>query len=171
MSLLSWLTGSKMTPKETAPDPAVVAACKLAMQFEGLRLEPYADPVGIPTIGYGSTTYMDGRKVTLQDPAITKEQAMSLLYQKMEGFMKSVDACVEVPLNPNQAGALCDFTYNLGPVALEESTLLKDLNANNYAKAAHQLLVWDMAGGQVMDGLEDRREAELTLFNTPYKKE
>ena len=45
-------------------------AAELCKQFEGFRAKPYLCPAGIPTIGYGSTYYADGRKVTLQDEPI-----------------------------------------------------------------------------------------------------
>ena len=39
-------------------------AAALCRQFEGFRSKPYLCPAGIATIGYGSTYYSDGRKVT-----------------------------------------------------------------------------------------------------------
>ena len=47
----------------------------LIAQFEGLRLKPYLCSAGVPTIGYGSTFYPSGRKVTMQDKPITQETA------------------------------------------------------------------------------------------------
>ena len=37
----------------------------LIKQFEGYRSKAYIDAVGIPTIGYGSTMWNDGKKVKL----------------------------------------------------------------------------------------------------------
>ena len=58
-------------------------AVDLIKHFEGLRLTPYLCSAGVPTIGYGSTFYEDGRKVSLQDPPITKERAEELLQFKI----------------------------------------------------------------------------------------
>jgi len=47
---------------------------------------------------------------------------------------------------------------------LKNSTLLRELNAGDYAGAAAQFSVWDKAGGQILKGLEIRRAAERDLF-------
>jgi len=50
-------------------------AASLCRQFEGYRAKPYLCPAGIPTIGYGSTYYADGRKVTWEDPPMDEPTA------------------------------------------------------------------------------------------------
>ncbi|MNV99174.1 Phage lysozyme [compost metagenome] len=47
-----------------------------------------------------------------------------------------------------------------------QSTLLKYLNAGDYASAANQLLRWSKADGRVLPGLTRRRRAEKELFET-----
>jgi lysozyme len=47
----------------------------------------------------------------------------------------AVQHLVKVPLTQNQFSALCSFTYNEGAGRLQTSTLLKVLNAGNYAAA------------------------------------
>jgi lysozyme len=54
-------------------------AASLCRQFEGFRSKPYLCPAGIATIGYGSTYYADKRKVTLEDPPMSQEEAHALL--------------------------------------------------------------------------------------------
>ena len=44
-------------------------------KFEGFRSKPYFCPAGVPTIGYGSTYYADGKPVKLTDAPITEAQA------------------------------------------------------------------------------------------------
>lgn len=60
-------------------EQAIAIAAGLCRRFEGLRLKPYMCPAGIPTIGYGSTRYADGKAVTLRDAPITAAQAEELL--------------------------------------------------------------------------------------------
>ncbi|HHP2614034.1 TPA: lysozyme, partial [Enterobacter roggenkampii] len=55
-------------------------------------------------------------------------------------------------------------TYNLGSRSLSTSTLLRKLNAGDYAGAADEFLRWNKAGGKVLNGLTRRREAERALF-------
>jgi lysozyme len=75
-----------------------------------------------------------------------------------------VSAAVTVPLNDNQFAALVSFVYNLGAGALQESTLLGLLNGGNYNGAAEQFSRFVYAGGEVLQGLVTRRNAERALF-------
>ena len=55
LELLSKLLGSRLAL------PKVPVQClDIIKQYEGLRLKPYLDAVGVPTIGYGTTYYPDG---------------------------------------------------------------------------------------------------------------
>jgi lysozyme len=139
----------------------------LIKQFEGLRLKPYLCSAGVATIGYGSTMYADGRKVTLKDAAITESQALELLAKTLGKYEKAVNDYVKVPLTQNEFDALVSFTYNLGAGNLLSSTLLKKLNAGDKAGAANQFDVWNKAGGKVLQGLVTRRAAEKALFLKP----
>jgi lysozyme len=56
------------------------------------------------------------------------------------------------------------WTYNLGPTNLKSSTLLKRLNSGDMEDVPHQIRRWNKAGGEVLDGLVRRREAEALLF-------
>ena len=143
------------------------AGLGLIKQFEGLRLKPYLCSAGVATIGYGSTMYADGRKVTLKDAAITEPQALELLANTLGKYEKAVNDYVKVTLTQNEFDALVSFTYNLGAGNLLSSTLLKKLNAGDKAGAANQFEVWNKAGGKVLQGLVTRRAAEKALFLKP----
>jgi len=69
-----------------------------------------------------------------------------------------------VPLSQLQFDALVSLAYNIGTQAFRESTLLKRLNTHDYAGAANEFLRWNKAGGQVLEGLRRRREAERAMF-------
>lgn len=127
-------------------------------QFEGLRLRAYKCPAGIPTIGYGHTA---GVKMGQE---ISKDRAEELLREDVARFEGHVDRLVTVPLTQGQFDALVAWTYNLGPGALEKSTMLRRLNAGDYAGAAAELERWNRAGGKVLAGLVRRRAAERALF-------
>ena len=45
---------------------------KLICEFEGLSLKPYLCSAKVPTIGYGNTYYLNGKRVTLLDGRITR---------------------------------------------------------------------------------------------------
>jgi len=135
----------------------------LIKEFEGCRLTAYQDSVGVWTIGYGWTQPVDGVSVG-KGMTITQEIAENLLRSGLAQYEKGVTRLVNVAINQNQFDALVDFAYNLGVKALEGSTLLKKLNAGDYAGAATEFPKWNKAGGKVLNGLTRRREAERALF-------
>ena len=134
----------------------------LIKSFESLRLDAYLDPIGIPTIGYG-TISIDGQPVQM-GTTITEDQADYYLQLEAEGFEKTVNQHVTVELTQNQFDALICFTYNLGSGSLLKSTLLKKLNQGDYQGASEEFEKWNMAGGHPLAGLTRRRLAERDLF-------
>ena len=50
----------------------------LIKEFESFKSKPYLCPSQKATIGFGSTYYPDGKKVTLQDKEITEEKAFEI---------------------------------------------------------------------------------------------
>ena len=137
---------------------------KLIQEFEGLKLTAYQDVIGIWTIGYGNTFYLDGNIVKKGDK-VTKAQAEALLKATIKEFETKVESLVKAKLNQNQFDALVSFTYNVGPANLKKSTLLKKVNINpNDESIAQEFIKWNKAGGQVVDGLTRRRQAESDLY-------
>jgi lysozyme len=102
----------------------------LITKFEGLRLKPYLCSAKIPTIGHGNTYYPDGKRVTLLDKDITKQQAFDMFKEVANRFAKRVDTLVTSNLNQNQFNALVSFAYNVGTGNFSSSTLLKKVNKN-----------------------------------------
>ncbi len=131
----------------------------LIKSFEGLRLTAYRDPGGVLTIGYGHT----GSDVKPGEH-ITQARAEALLRSDTGWAQAAVRRDVKVPLTQGQFDALTSFTFNLGAGALGSSTLLKKLNAHDYAGAQKEFGKWVHAGGQVLPGLVRRRAAEAKLF-------
>ncbi len=134
----------------------------LTEQFEGCKLTAYPDPAtgGDPwTIGYGHT----GSEVH-SGMTITQEQAENYLAEDVKKAEADVNAKVNVEITQNEFDALVDFAFNCGCGNLNNSTLLKKLNAGDYEGAAHEFEKWDMAAGHHMAGLLRRREAEELLF-------
>ena len=142
-------------------------ASALCRQFEGFRSKPYLCPAGIPTIGYGSTYYADGRKVTLQDTPISEPDARALLMHELQhtylpGALRN---CPNLATSERKLNAIVDFCYNLGIGRLQTSTLKRKINANDWAGAKEQLMLWTKGGGKVLPGLKKRRTAECALLD------
>jgi lysozyme len=142
-------------------------AAALCKQFEGYRGKPYLCPAGIPTIGYGSTYYADGRKVALTDPPMSEPDATVLLLQELHHtYLPAVlRHCPVLLTDEKKCNAIVDFAYNLGTGRLQTSTLKRKINANDWEGAKEQLLLWTKGGGRVLPGLLKRRTAECRLLD------
>jgi len=135
-------------------------------KYEGLKLEAYICPAGVPTIGFGSTFYPDGRRVKLGDK-VTIQEAENILLHDIKRFEKEVRNGVKIEITDNQLSALISFTYNVGASAFRKSTLLKKVNANPTDLSIHnEFMRWTRAGGKVLPGLVKRRAEESKLYFT-----
>lgn len=145
----------------------------LIRSFEGLVLHPYLDQVSIPTIGWGTTHYENGKAVTMKDPAITKARADELLLFEVQakGYVlnQSLDK-YKIVVNQNQYDALSSFAYNVGIGGLIGSTLFRKLRANpNDPTIRNEFLKWDKAHKKdgtliTLSGLTKRRGEEAELY-------
>jgi lysozyme len=143
----------------------------LIKRFEGLVLHAYHDQVGVPTIGYGTIRYHDGRKVQMGD-VITREQAEFELKSFIEERIPVINNLVKSCLNQNQYDSVVSFVYNLGSGAFAGSTLLKKINANpDDPSIRFEFMKWNkgrISGMLVpLDGLTKRRKQEADLYFTP----
>ena len=140
---------------------------EIIKKHEGFRSKPYLCPAGVPTIGYGSTYYPDGKRVKMTDNAIDKVSAETLLYMTLNKFEDCVLNAVKSNINQNQFDALVSFTYNLGCGNLNKSTLLKKVNVDPCDRSiVNEFMKWNKAGGKVLKGLTTRRHDEATLYFT-----
>ena len=143
-------------------------------KFEGLRLKPYLCSANVPTIGYGTTRYPNGKKVTMNDKEITKAFADECFNSDIVAFENELNSLIRgLNLNQNQYDALLSFGYNLGmdididmiAEGLGDSTLLKLIKRNPLDKnIAKEFLKWNKAGGRVVNGLTTRRQKEAELY-------
>lgn len=141
----------------------------LIKKYEGFRSKPYKCPAGIWTIGYGSTFYINGEKVSEHDSEISETFASELLENVVNDFAIKIDRLIKVSVNQNQFDALVSFTYNIGIGAFSKSTLLKKLNNADFDGASKEFIRWNKANGKVLNGLVNRRNDETKLFSEKYK--
>jgi lysozyme len=157
----------------------------LIKSFEGLadgdpttvNLDPYLDPIGIWTIGWGHAIW-DGndflrgaankrRAAALYPNGITLPQAEALLRADLLDTCRDVQMVLTRTVSDNQFAALVSFGYNCGIGNLKKSTLLRLVNTGDFAAADDEFGKWNKAGGKELPGLTKRRAAEAALFNTP----
>jgi lysozyme len=125
---------------------------------EGFSHTPYPDHKG-HSIAHGHLI-KPGEDLTY----VTREQGEQLLLADVTWAEEAVNASVHVPLTPNQFDALVLLAYNIGAPAFRSSTLVRLLNAGDYAGAAAQFPRWVYASGVVNTTLVARRDRERNLF-------
>ena len=143
-------------------------AAELCRRFEGFRAKPYLCPAGVWTIGYGSTYYPGGRRVTPDDPPINEPTARLILTHELmttyaPGVLRMCPGLLPLAILNDDWGKFCaivDFAYNLGVGRLQTSTLRRKINEQDWEGAKEQLMLWVRGGGKVLKGLVLRRQAE-----------
>jgi GH24 family phage-related lysozyme (muramidase) len=149
----------------------LAAALKLIKDFEGCHLEAYPDPLsgGDPwTIGYGTTRYQDGRRVSPGDK-INAIEADLLLRQEVDRIAEKLRATVPywVQMADNQKCALISFAYNLGSGFYGTTgfeTISRELREKDWAAVPDALLLYRNPGSNVEAGLKRRRIAEGDIW-------
>ena len=141
-----------------------VAIGALALSAAGLvgltAYEGYTDhaiiPIhgDVPTIGFGTT---EGVRI---GDRITPPAALARALQDAQKFEGALKRCVKVPLHQYEYDAFLQLAYNIGPTAFCGSTLVRKLNAQDYAGACAEISRWNKAAGREVRGLTVRREKE-----------
>ena len=152
-----------MADKENDGEATRLAA-DLCRRFEGLRLSPYHDSVGYPTIGYGRLLSRQRGGSLAQWPSISQDEADALLLTDLAMSARGVLRLCPAPLTDGQRGALIDFAFNLGAGALQSSALRQCVLRGDHDGAAEQFGRWVYAGGIKLAGLVRRRKAEAELY-------
>lgn len=141
--------------------------------LEGLRLQPYQDEAGHPTIGVGHKI-----KPGEVFRKITKEEAMLILEEDVKPFENIINNYIPAQLNQNQFDALVIFIFNIGQAAFLNSTVYNNLKLGYFEDATVPWGKWINVSEWVIDpdtgikkrvlvpvqGLINRREREIELF-------
>lgn len=143
-------------------------------QLEGSEPRVYKDSAGLPTIGVGhllkkgeirsGKINMGGKYVDYRN-GLSTFQIDQLLKQDLVSREQAVSSVIRVPLSENQFDTLVIFVFNIGREAFRNSTLARILNEGKYNLVPEQLRRWVHSAGQKIDGLINRREAEVKLWN------
>lgn len=105
---------------------------------EGLRLDPYLDQVGLPTIGYGH------RIPSMRTPRILADHAEALLREDAaKAERQALALCPH--LTGRRLDAVADLCYNIGPNALRGSGTIAAFNRGDWQEAAARFVKWDKA--------------------------
>lgn len=164
MGVLACSITSCTSHRQDTQDTAVEQAMPLVKEFESLRLLPYYDLNGFPTIGYGHRL-SSHRWLSLNGwKPINEEIADVMLTRDLQAAHLDVIRLVDVQLTTGQKAALIDFVFNLGGHSLEASHMLFLINNEQLDQVPRELLRWVHVGKIVEPGLVRRRKAEIVLW-------
>jgi lysozyme len=127
----------------------------------------YPDPVIGPallTIGYGCTQVVLPYTLTANTVRTKEEAVQDQLSAINNIFLPKIKEYVNVDLTQNMIDALISFVFNVGVPNFSTSTLLKDINAQNWCKAKIDFLAWNKSAGKVISNLVKRRQDEANQF-------
>ena len=130
----------------------------LIKEAEGLRLDAYRCPAGIPTIGWGHTKGVKlGQHITVQ-------QAEDMLVEDIAPIERLLKG-LKINFRQEQFDALVSWIFNFGEGKFKGSTMYKRIIANaKDEEITDQLVKWINAAGRPLLGLMKRRVAEANLF-------
>lgn len=136
----------------------------LVKRWEGCYLTAYRDPVGVWTIGYGTTDA--DRSIT----GVTIKKGLKISQETAESWLRKSLETKYLPLvlkyddryhwNQNQLDALVSFAYNIGSIdqlTADGTRTIKQISAH--------IPAYNKAGGKVLNGLTRRRREEKALFD------
>lgn len=141
---------------------AGLAAAVLAMavplvgEFEGLRLEPYRDVVGVLTWCYGETEGAPQAQYTKAQCDVLLEDRLAQFHVEL---LAAFPALAEAPVGV-QVAAL-SLAYNMGLTRIIRSdNTAAALRAGEWRRFCTLLPSWRWAGGKIWQGLVNRRARE-----------
>ncbi len=130
----------------------------LIKQYEGLRLQAYRCPAGVPTIGWGHT---EGVKM---GQTITERQAEQLLTEDLRPIERLLNT-MGINFRQEQFDAIASWIFNLGRGAFVASTLCKRIQAGaDDEQITDELVRWIHSDGRPLKGLMLRRVSEANMF-------
>lgn len=138
---------------------AILIAVPVVSQFEGLWLTAKPDRLAynIPTVCYGET---EGVRV---GDTYTKSQCQEMLAKKLPRYANEIAKCIKVEISDKTRASFISISYNIGTAGFCRSTMLRKLNAGDTRGACNAMMAWNRAGGRVVQGLINRRNAERKM--------
>lgn len=133
----------------------------LIMKYEGCRLNAYKP---IPTEKYWTIGYGHYGADVKEGMKISHAQAISLLLKDVKRFERAINM-LDRTWTQNEFDALASFAFNCG-----ESNLYKLVSNRNHNQIADAFLLYNKAGGKVLNGLTKRRREERELFMKGYRE-
>ena len=129
---------------------------ELIKKFEGCKLTAYKV---LPTEKYYTIGYGHCGSDVKKGQTITQEEADTLLAKDIQKFEYRVSAYEKYNWTQNEFDALVSFAYNIGNI-----DGLTNYGQRSREMIAEKMLLYVKSGGQTINGLVKRRQAEKLLF-------
>lgn len=152
---------------------------QMLTELEGFKTRVYHDSAGFPTIGVGHLITQQelaqgyilirstGQQINWREE-IGRNDVDAILEQDLPDYEDAVRRLVTVTLDQHQFDALVSFCFNIGETRFGKSTLLRMVNAGNFAAVVEQFRVWTkvtIKGRKVqVRGLVNRRNKEIAMW-------
>lgn len=142
---------------------AMAIGAPMTMGFEGIKLEPYYDSVGVKTVCVGETENVENRKYTKKECLDRFNVQYGFYSLRTSGFYNETGAQT---VTPEIHAAMTDMSYNVGLGTVKKSSMIRYLNAGQPKMACDAILRYHYAGGRDCKirsnncfGIWQRREA------------
>lgn len=154
------MTASKKTLAGVLGSAALAALAMAGLTtWEGKRNVAYRDIVGVVTACRGTTQGVQMGRVYTDAQCDAMDEASAV--QHAEGVRRCTPR-----LAGNQLVAATLLTYNIGVGGYCGSTAARRFNAGDTKGGCDAFLMWNRAGGKVVQGLVNRRTYERRLCLT-----
>lgn len=136
---------------------ALAIAVPVIAQWEGKENDPYQDIVGVWTVCYGETRGIERR-------SYTDAECTAMLNDAAGEFGERVLARnPNLADHPNALAAATSLSYNIGSNAYAGSTAARRFERGDIRGGCEAMRWFNRAGGRVVRGLVNRREAEYQI--------
>jgi lysozyme len=148
---------SKVKPATALALAATLATTALIAPWEGKRNDPYDDVIRVKTVCYGETR-VEMRHYSNNECSAMLNKAVST------DFAVKVQRCspgIEAEVFP--LAAATSLAYNIGIVGYCKSSVARLFNGGNIRGGCNAIGRFVLAGGKRVQGLVNRRAAEVAL--------
>ena len=136
---------------------AIALALPMIEKWEGTRLNPYRDIVGVWTVCTGETR-VEMRRYSAAECRTMLEKAVR------SDYGAAVLRCAPtLQRKPHALAASISLAYNIGSSAYCGSTVARRFNAGQWRTGCDAFSMWVNAGGRRVQGLVNRRADERAL--------
>ena len=156
---LQWNQKGKKQPRKSAAKQAA----EVIKKFEGFEPAPYLCPANVPTIGYGTTIYSDGAKVSMDDDAIDESKSRRRTAEPYQEGGEAGEWCPGCEAESTPKGCIDFIRVQCRNWKLQQiNTMLRKVNhCPDDQNIPFEFRRWTKGGGKVLRGLIRRREDEV----------